>query len=302
MNYLIIVTGPTGIGKTNLSIQLAKQFSCEIISADSRQIYKEMRIGTAVPSQKELEEAKHHLISHVSIHDYYNVSRYEDEAIALIQKLHQKNKYIILTGGTGLYIDAVCQGIDAMPDPDIKIRESLNLQLKTKGLESLQKQLLKLDPDYYKIVDLNNSARLIRALEICQQTGQPYSSFRKRNPKARPFRTIKIALNMKREDLYDRINKRVLSMVEDGLIDEAKKLYPYKKLTALKTVGYKELFDAFEGKHSVEKAIEYIQNSSRMYARKQISWIRRDKEYQWFDPNQLSEIIDFVKKNSCESK
>ena len=296
MNYLIIVTGPTGIGKTKLSIQLAQHFSAEILSADSRQIYREMKIGTAVPTDEELAGTKHHFIGNVSIHDYYNVSKYEDEAIELISRLHQSNPFVLLTGGTGLYINAVCKGIDLMPDPDPKIRMELNRQLSEEGVESLQKQLKVLDLEYYKTVDLNNSARLIRALEICKQTGKPYSSFRKKKDKVRAFKTIKIALNTDRTVLYDRINKRVLSMVEEGLVEEVKALMPYKKLIALKTVGYQELFDAFEGKHSIEKGIEYIQNSSRRYARKQISWIRRDAEYKWFEPNQLKEIIDYIEE------
>ncbi len=295
MNYLIIVTGPTGIGKTKLSIELAQYFSSEILSADSRQIYKEMKIGTAVPSLEELKAVKHHFIANVSIHDYYNVSRYENEAIALIEQLHQKQKVVILTGGTGLYINAVCKGIDIMPDPNPSIRENLNRQLKEEGIKTLQQQLETLDTEYYKVVDLNNPARLIRALEICKQTGKPYSSFRKTKDKIRDFKTIKIALNTDRNILYDRINKRVNLMAETGLVDEVKSLYPNKGLTALKTVGYQELFDAFDGKYSIEEGLERIQNSSRRYARKQISWIKRDSEYQWFEPNQTKEIIEYIK-------
>ena len=294
MKFLIIVTGPTGIGKTKLSIELARYFSTEILSADSRQIYKEMQIGTAVPSVDELSAVKHHFIQTISIHDYYNVSQYESEAIELIQKLHQKNSIVILTGGTGLYIDAICKGIDIMPDPVPEIRASLNQELKEKGLKTLQIQLKELDPDYYKIVDLNNPARLIRALEVCKQTGQPYSSFRKTKAKKRDFKTIKIALNTDRTILYDRINQRVEQMKQAGLVDEVKSLYPHKNLTALNTVGYRELFAAFDGEYSISEAIERIKNSSRRYARKQISWIRRDKEYQWFEPNQIQEIKQYI--------
>jgi len=294
MKFLIIVTGPTGIGKTKLSIELARYFSTEILSADSRQIYKEMQIGTAVPSVDELSAVKHHFIQTISIHDYYNVSQYESEAIELIQKLHQKNSIVILTGGTGLYIDAICKGIDIMPDPVPEIRASLNQELKEKGLKILQIQLKELDPDYYKIVDLNNPARLIRALEVCKQTGQPYSSFRKTKAKKRDFKTIKIALNTDRTILYDRINQRVEQMKQAGLVDEVKSLYPHKNLTALNTVGYRELFAAFDGEYSISEAIERIKNSSRRYARKQISWIRRDKEYQWFEPNQIQEIKQYI--------
>ncbi len=294
MNYLIIITGPTGIGKTNLSVKLAQKFNTEIISADSRQIYKEMSIGTAVPSPKELKLVRHHFIQNISIHEYYNVSRYENEAISVIGELHKKNKFVILTGGTGLYINAICKGIDLMPDPDPEIRQKLNRTFEKNGIISLQKQLQILDPEYYKSVDLNNPARLIRALEICIQTNRTYSSFRKTKDKVRNFKTIKIALNMKRELLYERINKRVISMVNEGLIKEAKLLYSHRNLTALKTVGYQELFDAFDGKHSIEEGVKYIQNSSRRYARKQISWIRRDSEYQWFNPKQIEEITHYI--------
>lgn len=295
MNYLIVVTGPTGIGKTKLSIELAQHLSAEILSADSRQIYKEMKIGTAVPSDEELQSAQHHFIGNVSIHDYYNVSQYEHEAISLIEKLHKKNKFVILTGGTGLYINAICKGIDIMPDPEPKLRASLNEEFKQKGIYYLQKRLQELDPEYYNVVDLNNQARLIRALEICLQTGKTYSSFRKTKDKSRSFKTIKIALNMDRDILYDRINRRVNIMVEEGLIEEAKPLYPYKDLTALKTVGYQELFEAFAGKYPIAEGIEKIQNSSRRYARKQISWVRRDSEYKWFEPQQVQEIIEHIK-------
>lgn len=294
MNYLIIVTGPTGIGKTNLSIQLAEHFSTEIISADSRQIYREMKIGTAVPSEQELQKIKHHFINSVSIHDYYNVSRYEHEAIEVIENLHKKNPIVILTGGTGLYIDAICNGIDLMPDPEPNIRLDLNNKFKTHGLLWLQNKLKQLDEDYYNVVDLNNHARLIRALEVCIQTGKTYSSYRTSKHKPRNFQFIKIALNSDRNLLYSNINKRVELMVQAGLIEEARTLYQYKNISALKTVGYQELFEAFDGNISIEKAIETIQNNTRRYARKQISWIKRDPNYNWFGPNQIQEIIVFI--------
>lgn len=295
MKYLIIITGPTGIGKTKLSIELASSLSTEIISADSRQVYKELNIGTAVPSPDELLAVKHHLIQHVSIHSYYNVSKYEHEALASIQQIHNEHDVAILVGGTGLYIDAVCKGIDLMPDPDPKIREALNYLYKEKGLSALQDALLVADPEYYKQVDLKNPARIIRALEICEQTGKAFTSFRKTTPKQRPFKCIKIALDMDRTELYNRINQRVDQMVEQGLLDEAKTFLPYKQLSALKTVGYQELFDAFEGSISIEEGIERIKNNSRKYARKQLSWIRRDKEYQWFLPDTKDDVLSFIK-------
>ena len=295
MDYLIIVTGPTGIGKTKLAIDVAKHFSSEIISADSRQIYKEMCIGTAVPSKDELSQVKHHFIQNISIHDYYNVSRYETEVIGLISELHKKNNIVVLTGGTGLYINAVCKGIDLMPDPDPKIRQGLNDRFKIEGINVLQDELRIYDPEYYKIVDLNNQARLIRALEICYQTGKPYSSFKKSDDKQRDFKTIKIALNTDRTILYDRINKRVEFMVKEGLVEEAKRLLPYKTLTTLKTVGYQELFKAFDGEYSIKEGVTLIQNSTRRYARKQISWIRREGDYNWFEPNQSQEVITYIK-------
>ena len=300
MKYLVIITGPTGIGKTDLSVRVAQTLGCEIVSCDSRQIYKEMTIGTAVPEKEELEAIQHHLIQTVSIEEYYNVSRYEQDALSIIQKLHKEKDVVVLTGGTGLYIEAVCNGIDIMPDPDPSIREALNKQFAEDGIESLQNELKKVDPEYYNVVDLKNHARLIRALEMYHQTGKPFSAFRKTDPKKRPFKTIKIALNMDREVLYDRINLRVDKMIENGLIQEARSLYPKKHLTALKTVGYQELFEAFDGAIPLEKGIEKIKNNSRKYARKQISWIRRDKDYQWFHPKEIQQVLDYViKKVKC---
>ena len=297
MKSVVIITGPTGIGKTKLSIDIANSLSTEIISCDSRQIYKELYIGTAVPEPEELSAAKHHLIQHVSIHDYYNVSRYEQEALSCIEEIHKTNDIAVVTGGTGLYIDAICKGIDIMPDPDPKIRAHYNKLYQEQGVTALQKELLRLDAEYYQKVDLNNYVRLIRALEICKQTGKTFTSFRKTKPQARPFKCIKIALDMNRELLYKRINLRVEQMVEAGLVEEARNVFEHKGLSALKTVGYKELFEAFENKLSIEEGIEHIKNNSRKYARKQLSWIRRDKEYKWFEPTMKNEILSFIKKH-----
>ncbi|MBN2669789.1 MAG: tRNA (adenosine(37)-N6)-dimethylallyltransferase MiaA [Bacteroidales bacterium] len=298
MKAVVIVTGPTGIGKTSLSIRLAQYFNSEIISADSRQIYQEMSIGTAVPSKAELSQIKHHLIQHVSIKDYYNVSRFEQESLNVANQLLQKNPIVFLTGGTGLYIDAFCKGIDQMPDPNPEIRQSVNQLFNNKGIEALQDLLKECDPEYYKTVDLNNQARLIRAIEVYKQTGKPISSFHQQQTLVtRPFKIIKLALDMPRADLYSRINNRVLQMLNEGLIEEAKRLFPYRALSALKTVGYQELFSAFEGQISIEEGVEQIQNHSRKYARKQLSWIRRDSEFQWFLPDQFEEIKTYIKDN-----
>ncbi len=298
MKSVVIITGPTGIGKTKLSIEIAKQLSTEIISCDSRQIYKELYIGTAVPEPEELSTVKHHLIQHVSIHDYYNVSRYEHEALSCIEELHKTNDFVVVTGGTGLYIDAICKGIDLMPDPDPEIRAFYNKLYQERGVTALQEALLKADPEYYRKVDLNNYARLIRALEICKQTGKTFTSFRTTKPKERPFKCIKIALDMDRATLYQRINLRVEHMVAAGLIDEARSVFKHKGLSALKTVGYKELFDAFESKITLKEGIEHIKNNSRRYARKQLSWIRRDKGYQWFEPNMKAEILSYIRQHA----
>ena len=291
---LIVLTGPTGIGKTTVGINIAKHFNTEIVSSDSRQIFKELRIGTAVPSHKELAAVKHHFIHSHTITENYNASIYETEAIQLLEKLFQQNDIIILVGGSMLYIDAICKGIDIMPDVDPEIRDSLKIQLKKEGLESLRLQLKKQDPDYYKKVDLKNPARIVHALEICLMTGKPYSSFRLSPNKKRPFSTVKIGLNCHRGILHNRINKRVDIMIQEGLETEAKSVYPQKHLNSLNTVGYRELFAYFDGEISREKAIELIKRNSRRYARKQLTWFRKDDKMKWFEPNQTEEIIEFI--------
>lgn len=297
-NTLIVIQGPTGIGKSKLSIQLAKQFSTEIVSADSRQIFKETSIGTAVPSKTELKSVPHHLIHSHSIHENYNASRFETEALEIISSLFQSHRHVIMTGGSMMYVDAVCKGIDYQPDVDPQIRQQITDEYKTKGIEHLRMQLKKLDSTYYNQVDLKNPKRLIRALEICLMTGKPYSSFRTEQTKERPFHILKIGINTDREKLYDRINQRVDIMMEEGLEDEAREIYPYRNLNSLNTVGYKELFSYFDGEITKGKAVELIKRNSRHYARKQLTWLRKDEQITWFEPTQVTEIIQYIEQNS----
>lgn len=291
---LVVITGPTGIGKTEVSIKVARHFNAEIVSADSRQIFKELNIGTAVPSTEELAAIPHHFIQSHSVEENYNASRYETEALELIDKLFQQRDVLLLVGGSMLYIDAICKGIDSMPDADPEVRAALKKQLEEEGLESLRLQLKTLDLEYYKKVDLKNPNRIIHALEISIQTGKPYSSFRSDTPKKRPFQIIKIAFNCDRQVLHNRINLRVDKMMEAGLETEARSVYHKKQLNSLNTVGYQELFAYFNGEISREKAIELIKRNSRRYARKQITWFRRDENVKWFEPTNTEEIIEWI--------
>jgi tRNA dimethylallyltransferase len=291
---LIVILGPTGIGKTNLSIEIAQLLNTEIISADSRQIYKEMTIGTAIPEAQQLNTVKHHFIQNISIHDYFNVSYFEQQVLSLLEELFLTHDHVIMTGGSMMYIDVVCYGIDDLPDIDSEIRSSLLKRFETEGLEPLINELKIVDPLYYHKVDLKNHLRIMHALEVCYQTGKPYSELLTQPKKERPFNIIKIGLNTERNQLYDRINQRVDIMVSKGLVDEAKELYLLRNLPSLNTVGYKELFSWLDGAISLEEAIQQIKNNSRRYARKQLTWFRRDKEITWFDPENKQAIINFV--------
>lgn len=294
MKSLIVIVGPTGIGKTDLSIDIAKEYNTEIISSDSRQVYKELKIGTAVPTDHQLSQVKHHFIGNVSIYDYYNASMFELQVIDKLRDLHQKFDQLVMTGGSGMYVNAVCDGIDDLPEIDLKLRNDLIKQFEEEGIDSLRMQIKMLDPESYKKVDLKNPKRMLKVLEVSIQTGKPYSSFLSRSKKKRDFNVIKVGLERDRAELYERINLRVDQMVEEGLVEEAKQYYKDRKLNSLNTVGYKELFEYFDGTISLDKAIELIKRDSRHYAKKQISWFGRDKDITWFHPEKKQEIIEYI--------
>lgn len=292
--YLIAVLGPTASGKTSMAIQLAQHYNTEIISADSRQLYKEITIGTAKPTFEERAAAVHHFVDHVSITDEHSAGRFEQEALELLEELYNKHDVVIMAGGSGLYIQAVLEGFDELPKIDPSIREQLNNTLKTQGVEALQEMLHDLDPDYYNEVDLNNPQRIVRALEVCIGSGKPFSSFRQGNKQRRNFTPIKIGIAMDRELLYERINKRVDLMMDAGLLEEARALHHLRGLNALETVGYTELFDYFEDKHDLEEAVELIKRNSRRYAKRQMTWTRKDPDIVWFGPNDIRKVIDHI--------
>ncbi|WP_127020804.1 tRNA (adenosine(37)-N6)-dimethylallyltransferase MiaA [Flagellimonas beolgyonensis] len=298
---LLAVVGPTAIGKTALGILLAKHFKTEIVSADSRQFFKEMSIGTAVPSSQELSEVPHHFIQHKSIFEPYSVGDFEREALHLLDTLFQKHDVVIMVGGSGLYVDAVVKGLDDFPEVDPKIREALNEQLKRDGLESLQQELKERDPNYFEVVDRDNPHRLIRALEVCIASEQPYSSFLNQNKSNRSFTTIYIGLDAPREVVYERINLRVDVMMQEGLLDEAKQLFPHKNLNALQTVGYKELFEYLEDRCTLETAVEEIKKNTRRFAKRQLTWLRKNKNILWIghrtEPNKTIELVTDQIKN-----
>lgn len=297
-NYLLNIVGPTAIGKTSLAIELANRFATEIISADSRQFYKEMTIGTAVPSKEELEAAKHHFIQHISIQDTYNVGDFETEALEKLDELFKERNIVIMVGGSGLYTKSVLEGLDYFPEVSSEIRKDLNLKFEKEGLTPLQNKLQELDPDYFKIVDIENPHRLIRALEVCISSQKPYSSYLNQPKKTRNFTAISIGLDADRNIIYDRINKRVDIMIKEGLMEEAKNLFPKRELNALNTVGYKELFAYLEGNQSLETAISEIKKNTRRFAKRQLTWFKKDKETNWFNYKTPVETI----QNFIESK
>ncbi|MGM0530288.1 MAG: tRNA (adenosine(37)-N6)-dimethylallyltransferase MiaA [Bacteroidota bacterium] len=294
-NTLIVIIGPTAVGKTDLCITLAQNLNTGIISADSRQIYREMKIGTARPEDKALKMAKHYFIGTKSIHEYYTAGMFELEVLDLLHEHFKEKDAMIMTGGSGLYINAVCNGIDALPKADPEIREKLAKQYKEEGIEGIRYQLKLLDPESYHNIDLKNPKRILKALEVTLTTGKPYSSFLTRKKKSRPFNILKIGLKRDRNELYERINKRVDQMIEQGLIEEARELHPHKHLNPLNTVGYKELFDYFEGTISLEEAIRRIKRNTRRYAKRQLTWFARDKEIEWFDPGEKDKILHYIR-------
>ncbi|MCR5646204.1 MAG: tRNA (adenosine(37)-N6)-dimethylallyltransferase MiaA [Bacteroidales bacterium] len=298
---LIVIAGPTASGKTAEAIKLAKQLKTVIVSADSRQLYKEMCIGTAVPSPKELREVKHYFIQNISILSNYDVADYERDALKLLNLLFKEHDQVVMVGGSGLYIDAVCKGIDPMPDISKATRQRVSRMWEEEGLEALQSEVQRLDPEYWAVVDQRNPRRLQRALEVCYQTGQTFTSFRTQQEAKRDFNIVKYALFREKQELYNRINERVEVMLAQGLVDEARSLVPYRRRNALNTVGYKELFDYFDGKCNLNEAIEQIKLNTRHYAKRQMTWLRKDQEYNWINPS-MGERITFPIVNPSEAR
>ena len=290
---LVVVTGPTAVGKTALTMELAQHYGVPIINADSRQIYRELKIGTAAPTDEQLRQVPHLFVGSKSIDDYYNASMYEQEVLSYIKE--SSSPIQLLSGGSMMYIDAVCNGIDDIPTVRDDIREEMKRRYQEEGLEALCEELRQLDPEHYAIVDRQNYRRVIHALEICHQTGKTYTSFRTQQKKERPFRIVKIGLNREREELYNRINQRVDQMMNDGLLEEAKSLINKRSVNALNTVGYKEIFDYLDGRWSLEEAVERIKGNTRRYARKQLTWYKRDEDMHWFHPNDKQELLNYLK-------
>jgi len=298
MNTLIVILGPTGVGKTEMCLKIAKHFRTPIINADSRQLFKELPIGTAAPTVEQKNAVRHFFTGTLSLHDYYSAAMFEADVMEHLKKHFSSqtnpSNIALMTGGSMMYIDAVCNGIDDIPTVDDITRKTLKERYEKEGLSSLCADLAKLDPEYYKIVDRNNPKRVIHALEICTMTGKTYTSFRKNKIKERPFNIIKVGLNRNRDELYARINRRVLDMIENGLVDEARSVYHLKGLNSLNTVGYKELFEFFDGNCTLEEAVFRIQCNTRRYCRKQLTWFKRDEKIKWFHPDNIEEIIKYI--------
>lgn len=294
MNSLVVLLGPTGVGKTEVALQIAEHLQSPIINADSRQLFAEIPIGTAAPTKEQQERVKHYLVGTLHLTDYYSAAKYEEDVLQLLNQHFKHQQVALLSGGSMMYIDAVCQGIDDIPTVDEATRRLMKRKLETEGLDALVAELKVLDPEHYKIVDLHNPRRVVHALEICHMTGNTYTSYRKNTKKIRPFNIVKIGLNRPREEMYERINNRVLKMMNQGLIEEAKAVYPQKGLNALNTVGYKELFAYFDGDMSLDDAILKIQSNTRQYMRKQVTWFKRDNQIKWFSPTNIEEIINYI--------
>ncbi len=294
---LIVITGPTAVGKTALCLDIAQHFGIPIINADSRQIYKELKIGTASPTDEQLAKVKHYFVGSLSLNDYYSASLFEQQTMEILEREFAKSDYALMAGGSMMYIDAVCDGIDDIPTVDDVTRETLKSRLANEGLEPLVEELRHLDPEYYEIVDKQNPRRVVHGLEICLMTGKTYTSFRKREKKQRPFRIIKIGLNRDREELYDRINLRVDQMMDEGLLDEARNLYPMRHMNALNTVGYKEMFAYLDGTWTLEEAVERIKGNTRRYARKQLTWYKKDEQIRWFHPDEKENILSYISQD-----
>lgn len=304
MNTLFVLLGPTGVGKTEVSLTIANHLNIPIINADSRQIFREIPIGTAAPTKEQQAMVKHFFVGNHSITDYYSASLFEEECLGLLQRLFDGKEdgrchnYALLSGGSMMYIDAVCKGIDDIPTVDDNTRKVMKQRLNDEGLPALVEELKRLDPEHWKIVDKNNPRRVVHALEICHLTGRTYTSFRTNTSKKRPFRIIKIGLNRPREEMYDRINRRVLKMVSDGLEAEALSVYPYRSLNALNTVGYKEMFNYLDGLITEDEAIREIQSNTRRYMRKQLTWFKKDQDTKWFNPENIEEILNYIDNNT----
>ena len=291
---LLVITGPTAVGKTKLTIELARHFRIPIINADSRQLFREMQIGTAAPTQDELRMARHEFVGTLGLEDYYSASMFEQDVLTFLDGHYKSADMALMSGGSMMYIDAVCNGIDDIPTIRDDIRQLMKQRLHDEGLEALCEELRRLDPEHYEVVDRKNTRRVVHALEICHQTGLTYTSFRTRQKKERPFHIVKIGLNRPREELYERINLRVDRMMEQGLLEEARQLYPMRHLNALNTVGYKELFAYMDGVWPLDEAVERIKGNTRRYARKQLTWFKRDENVTWFHPDDIEQILNFI--------